>query len=154
MCDIIDPHESQDKVGTVMEREQLNYFLQQAPFPLLSALCEKISKEAAIELIQKPTSQTLLVPVVDPINQGTFISGEVLVSSAIVQVNGVNGWAMVMDENPELATSLAVLDGAYAAGMRKLEIVQLAGQGKEAMDSKHADMNARVNSTRVSFDLL
>lgn len=137
-----------------MEREQLNYFLQQVPSPLLSALCEKIGKETAIELIQKPTSQTLIVPVRDPINQGTFISGEVLVTSAIVQVDGVNGWAMVMDDNPDMATSLAVLDGAYAAGIRKMEIVGLAEQGKEAVDRQHADMNARVYSTRVSFDLL
>lgn len=137
-----------------MEREQLNYFLQQAPSHLLSALCERIGAEAAIELIQKPTSQTLLVPVHDPINQGVFFSGEVLVSSAIVQVNGVNGWAMVMDENPELATYLAILDGAYAAGIGKMEIVELAEQGKDAIDCEHADMNARVKSTRVAFDLL
>ncbi len=137
-----------------MEREQLNYFLQQAPSHLVASLCENIGQEATIELIQKPTSQTLLVPVADPINQGTFISGEVLVSSAIVQVNGVNGWAMVMDDNPALATSLAVLDGAYAADIRKTEIVQLAEQGQQEIDSQHADINAKVNSTRVSFDLL
>jgi len=137
-----------------MEREQLNYFLQQAPPALLATLCEKIGQEGIVELIQKPTSQTLLVPVADPINQGTFISGEVLVCSAIVQVNGVNGWAMVMDDNPELATSLAVLDGAYAVGLRKTEIVDLAQQGKEKVDRQHAALNAKVKSTRVSFDLL
>jgi len=137
-----------------MEREQLNYFLQQAPALQVSALSEKIGSEAAIELIQKPTSQTLLVPVHDPINRGTFISGEVLVVSSIVRVNGVNGWAMVMDDNPRLAGSLAILDGAYAAGIRTMEIAALAEQGKVAIDRENRKMNARVNSTRVAFDLL
>ena len=45
MFAIIYPHESKNKIRTIMEREQLNYFLQRAPSPLLSALCEKIGKE-------------------------------------------------------------------------------------------------------------
>ena len=137
-----------------MEREQLNYFLQQVPSAILTALCEKIGAEAGVEIIQKPTSQTLLVPVHDPINQGTFIGGEVLVCSSIVQVNGVNGWAMVMDDNPDLSTSLAVLDAAFAAGIRTMDIAELANRGKEVIDTRNADMNTRVHSTRVAFDLL
>jgi alpha-D-ribose 1-methylphosphonate 5-triphosphate synthase subunit PhnG len=137
-----------------MEREQLNYFLQHAPSFQISDLCEEIGREATVELIQKPTAQTLLVPVHDPINKGSFISGEVLVCSAIVQVNGVNGWAMVMDDNPDLATSLAVLDGAYAAGIRKTDISYMAELGKGVIDKQNASVNARVNSTRVAFDLL
>ncbi len=137
-----------------MEREQLNYFLQQSPLPGLTALCEQIGREATVEQIRRPTSQTLLVPVHDPINRGTFIGGEVLVTSAIVQVNGSNGWAMVMDDNPELATSVAVLDGAFAAGIRRQEISQLAKEGRQAIERENADINARVQSTRVAFDLL
>lgn len=137
-----------------MERVQLNYYLQHAPALELSALFEKIAREATIEIIQKPTSQTLLVPVHDPINRGSFFSGEVLVASAIVQVNGKNGWAMVMDDKPDLATSLAVLDGAFAAGVRKTEVTALAEQGKKTIASQNGVVNARVQGTRVAFDLL
>jgi alpha-D-ribose 1-methylphosphonate 5-triphosphate synthase subunit PhnG len=138
----------------VMEREQLNFFLQQVGVAGLSPLCAVIEAEAEVEVLQKPTAQTLLVPVHDPINGGSFIGGEVLVTSAIVQVNGTAGWAMVMDDNPLLATSVAMLDAAFAAGIRIDAIVILALRGKEGHEQKKDERNYRVKGTKVAFDLL
>ena len=45
-----------------MEREQLNFLLQQAPANLRTALCSHISESADVVLLQKPTFQTLLLP--------------------------------------------------------------------------------------------
>lgn len=137
-----------------MEREQLNQWLQHAPVDELFALQRRIEEKATVELIQKPVAQTLLVPVCDPINSGSFISGEVLTTSAIVQVDKANGWAMVMDVNNELAIALAVLDGAFAAEILKEQVVELALQGKNGMEHERAQLNAKVKSTRVAFDLL
>lgn len=103
----------------IMEREQLNFYLQQIPVTEIISLRREIEDTATVELIQKPTSQTLLVPVHDPINEGTFLSGEVLVTSSIVRINNTNGWAMVMDDNPEQAVSIAILDAAFAANILK-----------------------------------
>jgi phosphonate C-P lyase system protein PhnG len=137
-----------------MEREQLNYFLQQVEIEELLALSDAVEKQAEVELLRKPTSQTLLVPVHDPINQGSFISGEILVTSALVQVNTINGWSMVMDDTPETAVSIAILDGAFAAGILSEEIQQLALRGKENTEKEQAELNTRVHATRVAFDLL
>lgn len=137
-----------------MEREQLNYLLQQVGIEELRSLSDGVEKQAEVELIRKPTSQTLLVPIHDPINQGSFISGEILVTSALVQVNTINGWSMVMDDNPETAVSVAILDGAFAAGILREEIQQLALRGKENIEKDQAELNSRVHATRVAFDLL
>lgn len=137
-----------------MEREQLNFYLQQVDGSELFSLRNRIEHDAKVELIQKPVSQTLLVPVKDPINRGSFYSGEVLVSSAIVQVNSINGWSMVMDDDPELAVTIAVLDGAFSADVRKDEIIELARQGMEQIQARETEQNARINATRVNFDLL
>ncbi|MEE4242797.1 MAG: phosphonate C-P lyase system protein PhnG [Desulfopila sp.] len=137
-----------------MEREQLNYLLQQVGIEQLRSLSDGVEKQAEVELIRKPTSQTLLVPIHDPINQGSFISGEILVTSALVQVNTINGWSMVMDDNPETAVSVAILDGAFAAGILREEIQQLALRGKENIEKEQAELNSRVHATRVAFDLL
>ncbi len=137
-----------------MEREQLNFFLQQADDKELSALCVRIEEEAEVELLQTPTAQTLLVPVQDPVNGGSFIGGEVLVTSAIVHVNEVGGWAMVMDDNPSLAVSVATLDAAFAAQVRLDEIVHLALRGKDLHEQKTRERTYRVECTKVAFDLL
>lgn len=137
-----------------MEREQLNFFLQQADDRELTALCVRIEEEAEVELLQKPTAQTLLVPVRDPVNGGSFIGGEVLVTSAVVHVNEVGGWAMVMDDNPPLAVSVATLDAAFAAKVRMDEIVRLALQGRDRHEQEMSERNYRVKCTKVAFDLL
>jgi len=137
-----------------MEREQLNYYLQHAALDELLVLQQYIEEQTNVELIQKPIAQTLLVPVRDPINEGSFISGEVLTTSAIVQVNKVNGWSMVMDVNHELAVAVAIMDGAFAAEIYQEEVVELARRGKEKIEEEHAQLNARVKATKVAFDLL
>lgn len=137
-----------------MEREQLNYYLQHVALDDLLALQQRIEEQTNVELIQKPIAQTLLVPVRDPINEGSFISGEMLTTSAIVQVNKVNGWSMVMDVNHELAVAVAIMDGAFAAEIYQEEVVVLARRGKEKIEEEHAQLNARVKATKVAFDLL
>lgn len=137
-----------------MKREELNFYLQQAPTDELLTLCKNVALEAQVTRIQKPTQQTLLLPVKDPITDGEFISGEVLVTSAIVQVDGVNGWAMVMDDNSELAEAVATLDGAFAAGMYTNRIIALAKTGKCNIEDTQATENRKAENTRVSFDLM
>lgn len=137
-----------------MDREQLNYYLQHAECDELLAMKKRIQEQTNVELIQKPIAQTLLVPVHDPINEGSFFSGEVLTTSAIVQVNKVKGWSMVMDVNHDLAVAVAIMDGAYAAEIEREEIVELARQGKEKIKQQHALLNSRVKATKVVFDLL
>jgi alpha-D-ribose 1-methylphosphonate 5-triphosphate synthase subunit PhnG len=137
-----------------MKREDLNYYLQNVPEQEILQLCEKINSEARVEIIQKPTRQTLLLPVKDPINKGSFFSGEVLVTSTIVQVNNENGWAMVLDENNDLSRAVAILDGAFAAGILQQPILRLAEKGKNVIRDEEEKINRKVEETRVSFDLM
>lgn len=137
-----------------MEREELNFYLQHADPDELLALCQKIEGRAKVVQVKKPTPQTLLVPVADPVNGGTFYGGEVLVTSALVQVNGVNGWSMVIDDKPELAHLVAVLDAALASGTAKEEIYALASRGQAIWTGRAAEEAAAVRATRVAFELL
>lgn len=137
-----------------MEREQLNFYLQQLPFTEMVGLRKKIEESATVELIQKPTPQTLLVPVHDPINHGSFIGGEVLVTTSIVRVDGENGWGMAMDDNPEQAMTIAIFDAAFAADIFKEEVHRLAKKGEQIQSDENSKFNAKINSTRVAFDLL
>ena len=137
-----------------MEREQLNVYLQHCQKNALEQLCRRIESEARVERIKQPTAQTLLVPVTDPINGGSFYSGEVLVTSAITRVNGVNGWSMVQDDQPELADAVALLDAAFAAEVCTGAIIRLARDGEDRWRKQVEHDSARAEATRVQFDLL
>ncbi len=137
-----------------MEREELNFLLQQVDDEELARLCQHIATETMVEVVQRPTFQTVQLPVQDPVNGGSFYGGEALVTSAIMKVNGICGWAMVLDENPDKAQHVALLDGAFAASIHKEVIVELACKGAEVLKKQQTAMNSQVNETRVSFDLM
>lgn len=137
-----------------MHREELNFYLQQADQGMITDLSRRIQAEQEVFLIQKPMAQTLLLPVHDPVVSGSFYGGEVLVTSVLVRVNDCEGWAMVMDEEDDLAFDIAVLDGAWAAGIERIAIELLAGQGRDGHEQKCREQAAEIDRTRVSFDLM
>ena len=78
-----------------MKREDINSFAQLVKIEELKKLYEKIDENYGVKILTAPTEQTLLVPVKDPISNGSFYAGEVLVTSTIVEVKDTKGWAMV-----------------------------------------------------------
>ncbi|WP_321471613.1 phosphonate C-P lyase system protein PhnG [Halarcobacter sp.] len=137
-----------------MNREDINFLSQFIQENKLENLYKKIEKDYEIKVLTNPTEQTLLVPVKDPISGGDFYAGEVLVTSTIVEVNGVKGWSMVLDTNEELSLKTAVLDASFEANIFKEEILDLLEKTKNEIVNKNAIYNKKVNSTRVSFDLM
>ena len=137
-----------------MKRENINYFAQLVKIEELKKLYEKIDENYGVKVLTAPTEQTLLVPVKDPISNGSFYAGEVLVTSTIVQVENIKGWAMVMDNNEELSLYIAALDACFEANIYKDEITNILENAKNDNEEKNKKTNQKVNSTRVSFDLL
>lgn len=137
-----------------MEREQINETLQYLPLDELTEFCRTVAGRALIEHVRKPTPQTMLLPVTDPITGGAFYGGEILVTSAISRVNGHNGWSMVLDDRPELAEAIALIDGAFAAGLYLTEIAELVLRGQSLKNIADTEERAKTESTRVVFDLL
>ena len=137
-----------------MKREEINHLAQLVQIDKLKKLYEKIDKNFKVKILTAPSEQTLLVPVKDPITGGSFYSGEVLVTSTIVQVQEEKGWSMVMDSNEDLSLYVAVLDACFEKKIYKDEIKDLLKEAKKIEEKKNKKINRKVNSTRVSFDLL
>lgn len=137
-----------------MNREYLNFYLQQADSGSVVTLSKKIRAEHAVQVIQKPIAQTLLLPVHDPVVSGRFYGGEILVTSAIVKVNDCKGWAMGMDSEEDIVCHIAILDGAWAADIERLAIGMLAEQGQKSHQKDCRQEAAQVDTTRVAFDLM
>ncbi|RXK04013.1 MULTISPECIES: phosphonate C-P lyase system protein PhnG [Arcobacteraceae] len=137
-----------------MKREDVNSLAQLVPLTELEKIYKKIDQDYKIKVLTKPTEQTLLVPVKDPISGGSFYAGEVLVTSTIVQVEKTKGWSMVMDLNEEKSLYIAVLDACFEANIYKENIKSLLLDAKQGREESIKKTNKKVNSTRVSFDLM
>jgi alpha-D-ribose 1-methylphosphonate 5-triphosphate synthase subunit PhnG len=140
-----------------MNREDINFILQKTDLKELKSLYEKINEFHEIKILQKPTQQTLLQPVIDPISSGEFYAGEVLVTTTIVQVgtdSANKGWAMVQDDNEEISLYISACDGAYGADFFKSEIENLVTKTIQNIEKTQKELNKKINSTKVSFDLM
>lgn len=137
-----------------MKREEINSLSQQVELKKLKKLYKKIEENYKVQILAAPTEQTLLIPVKDPISNGVFYSGEVLVTTTIVQVEASKGWSMVMDSNEKISLYTAALDACFANDIYKDEIVQLLEDAQSIAVKKQKKLNQKVNSTRVAFDLL
>jgi alpha-D-ribose 1-methylphosphonate 5-triphosphate synthase subunit PhnG len=141
-----------------MLRENLNFILQKANYAALEALCNTIKNTLTLVVLQPPVQQTLLQPIYDPISQGEFYGGEILVTTTIIQLAKGNdtykGWAMVQDDNEELSLLVAICDGCFGAGFFKEEIEALATTTVQEMQTMQKELQKRVNATRVNFDLM
>lgn len=137
-----------------IQREDLNYILQHTKIDTLKKLYKKIDERLGVMVVSKPSSQTLLVPVNDPISGGKFYAGEVLVTSTIVEVNKNKGWSMVQDEHEKLSLYIACCDAVFDSLEFKDEIIQLCKETKSDLEKEQKLLNKKVNSTRVNFDLM
>ncbi|PHR72643.1 MAG: hypothetical protein COA66_05145 [Arcobacter sp.] len=137
-----------------MKREDINVLCQEVDIKKLENIYKIINKNHKIRVLTKASEQTLLVPVKDPISNGSFYAGEVLVTSTILEVNKTKGWSMVMDSNYDLSLYTAVLDACFEADIYKNEIIELLEKAKEDQNKKIKMRNKKVNSTKVSFDLM
>ncbi len=137
-----------------MKREDINSLAQLVQKDKLEQLYKKIDEKYNVKVLTAPTEQTLLVPVRDPISKSDFYAGEVLVTSTIVQINETKGWSMVMDSNEEISLYIATLDACFEANILKDEIIDLLTNAKENKEEQVKQTNQKVNSTRVSFDLM
>lgn len=135
-------------------REDLNDLLQEADFTEVKLLAGKIRKNEDVRILQNPTQETLMVPVNDPITRGRFYSGEILATSTVVQVNGTNGWSMVMDDNPDLSLSMAILDGAWGSDCLREQIEKVALKAKKSRSIRQQRQQGEVAATAVKFDLM
>lgn len=137
-----------------IQREELNFLLQKADVNLLKSLYEKIDKNSSISILSQASSQTLLIPVKDPISGGEFYAGEVLVTSTIVEVNKKKGWSMVQDDKALLSLYISVIDAVFQDPEYQDEIINLCLQTKVEIQNSKNILNKKINSTKVNFDLM
>lgn len=138
----------------MMKREALNYILQNANKNNLETLYKKIDEKYEVKIINQPTSQTILVPVKDPITLGEFYAGEALVTSCIVKVSSYQGWAMVQDDNEDLALYIATIDAVFECGEFENEIKNIYEQTVKLLQKEEELLHKKINATKVSFDLM
>lgn len=121
---------------------------------ILLSLAEEVRKTLEIKIVKQNTA-LVMMQVKDSVEREIFNLGEVLVSEALVEINGVWGYTQVLGDDLEKAQAGAILDAACEAKYPLTEkIVEKLNEEKDNYHREKAGEYAKIKSTRVKFEVM
>lgn len=94
-------------------RERVSQLCALGDARILGSLAETLTRGArSVVSLQEPRTEMVLMECADPVTGGSFYVGEVLATTALVELDGVLGCAVVLGDEPDRARAAAVIDAA------------------------------------------
>ncbi|CAN5250963.1 hypothetical protein BH24ACT1_BH24ACT1_03320 [soil metagenome] len=140
---------------SVLNRERRAELLAASDPIELAALAERCLESATPTLVTGPEVGMVMLQVREPVARERFYLGEVLVTRAEVDLDGAQGWAMVMGSDRVRALAAAVCD-AEVQGDRAWagEVQALCESTERAISEADVRERAELAATEVAFEEL
>lgn len=100
-----------------MEKKRLFRILAKADQEIVKQMSEKIQKNHSVTMIKEPGKTLTMIQMREPVKQSLFYMGEVIVSEAVVELEGVRGMAVTMGDDTEKVLHMAIIDAAVNRGV-------------------------------------
>ncbi len=120
----------------------------------LNLIAEEVRKSLKVKVIKQNTA-LIMMRARDSVEKEVFNLGEVLVSEAWVEVNGVLGYSLVLGDDTEKALAGAILDAVCELRHPlSKKIVNMLKEEKEYYEKGRAKEWMRIKSTKVEFEVM
>jgi alpha-D-ribose 1-methylphosphonate 5-triphosphate synthase subunit PhnG len=118
-------------------------------------LAALISTGNEVETLKAPETCLAMMQAVDSVEETPFYLGEVLMCEAAVRIEGAVGYGFALDDDPERAWCLAVIDAALAAGLPEEQEIRaaIAAEGQRLLKERQLEQEL-VAGTMVHFALM
>ena len=100
-----------------MEKQRLFRILSGADTATVAEIAWKVARQHRVTVIKEPGKTLTMIQMREPVRQSLFYLGEVIVSEAIVEIDGMRGMAVTMGGDLEKALHMAVIDAACNKGI-------------------------------------
>ena len=101
----------------IMEKNRLTRILAKADGQIIASLSADIQKTHSPVVVKEPSNALAMIKMRDPVKQGLFYIGEVIVCEATVEIDGVKGVAVTMNEGAGKTLDIAIIDAAINMGV-------------------------------------
>lgn len=133
-----------------MDKKRLTKILARASREEVAALSATIQSAYQPIVFKEPAKTLAMVKLRDPVKQGTFYIGEVIVCEAAVEINGVKGMAVVMGDDTDKVLNMAIIDAVVNLGVFRDEEKLLMLEKEQNL--RIMQENAMILKTTVSFE--
>ena len=132
-----------------MDKKRLTKILVKADRDTVTSLSTHVQKQYHPTILKEPGKTLAMIKMRDPVRQSLFYIGEVIVSEAIVEIDGVKGVSVCMGDDTEKALHMAVIDAAVNCGVFDCMDTLLALEKEQ--EERVQRENALHLKTMVSF---
>ena len=133
-----------------MEKKRLTKILAKADRGVVASLSADIQKTYRVVIVKEPGKTLTMIKMREPVKQRLFYIGEVIVCEAAVEIDGVQGAAVLMGDDAEKTLNMAIVDAAINKGVFNGMDMLLE------LESEQNDFMMRVNAmhlkTTVNFE--
>jgi len=135
-----------------MDKKRLTRILAKADSAAVAALSADVQKACTPVIVKVPGKTLAMIKMREPVKQTLFYIGEVIVSEAIVEIDGVQGTAVVMGDDEAKTLDMAIIDAAINKGIfnGRSMLVELEKEQTERVMKE----NAMHLKTMVNFESL
>ena len=132
-----------------MEKKRLFRIMAKADRAFAIGIADKIKETEEITIVKEPEKVLTMIKMREPVKQSLFYLGEVIVTEAAVAVGGANGVAVLMGDDYEKTSSMAIIDAAFNSGVWQDETPFL--EMEEQLLAQEEKENALFQKTMVDF---
>jgi len=135
-----------------MVRNRRTRILVSAEDSLRKILADEVRARCTIVPVEEPSWAMVMLTVRETSRNSLFHPGEVLISRAKFQVDGVLGYGLITGDQLQAAEDLALIDGAWNAGAAFVEQwIPLLEAEEVRIGKVRKQERAAIGRTRVDF---
>jgi len=100
-----------------MDKNRLTKILAKTDSRVIEALSADIQKTCRPVIVKEPGKTLAMIRMREPVKQSLFYIGEVIVCEAVVEIDGIQGVAVVMGDDEAKTLDMAIIDAAINLGV-------------------------------------
>lgn len=133
-----------------MKKKRLFKIMTNAERDSINTISVGLKNKHNIIIIKEPTKTLTMIKMREPVKSSLFYIGEVIVTEAVVELDGVRGIAVCMGDDFEKTLNMAIIDAAYNKGVFTMEerLLELEEQHNVKVEKE----NALHLKTMVNFN--
>lgn len=132
-----------------MEKRRISKILARASKEQVGQLAQEIKEKYSPVMVKAPEKSLTMIRMREPVKESLFYLGEVIVSEAIVDLDGAKGVAVLMGDDFDKVLNMAVIDAACNKGVfQRYEVLEQMEKEQNLYLEKE---NAMFMQTMVNF---
>ena len=113
-----------------MEKKEL-FRIMAADGSMLRELAQPLAEKYGVSVVKAPAKTLAMIKLREPVKNSLFYLGEALVCDTVVELGGTKGTAVVLGDDFDKVSSMAVIDAAFNRQVSELDELKTVRQQRE-----------------------